>query len=271
MEGIWFAGTADGNPDPWRRTVLVGVSGGRGEDDATLASGAGGDRWLWEAADEPFESIEASAQKLIRYVDEHYQGNVYAIGGLSLGAQIAAEALSARPGIARYAALESALVCPMPWVRALSAPMARMSFGLLRKRWFAKLQAKAFCLPDALFENYYADSLLLSLNSLTNTLTSNAGYTLKAGLGQTQARVLILAGQKEAGVMLRSARALHAAIPRSELWIAPGLKHGELSLNHPELYLQKITDFYEPSMMLTNRIAAVSRVPLRRGCSGRLY
>lgn len=193
-----------------------------------------------EDADEPFESIEQSAQNLIRVITERYGGRVLVLGGLSLGAQIVAEVLSQKPHIADYAVLESALVCPMPATKALAAPMVRMSYGLIRRRWFAKAQAKALMVPDELFEDYFADSRKITKQSLINTLISNGTYHLKAGIAQTTAKTLILAGEKEAKVMLRSARALHDAIPGSELYIAPNRKHGELSMAHPSEFVRRV-------------------------------
>ena len=68
---------------------------------------------------------------------------MFAVGGLSLGGQIAVEALCQQADIADYAVLESALVIPIPGTRAMVAPTVRMSYGLIRNRWFAKLQAKS--------------------------------------------------------------------------------------------------------------------------------
>lgn len=197
-----------------------------------------------DAADEPFESIERSSQKLLDYIDRYHGGHLFALGGLSLGAQIAVATLSARPDIAQYAVLESALVCPMPAIKALAAPMVGMSYGLIRRRWFARLQAKALFVPDALFNTYFTDSLKLSKASLLNTLTSNASYTLSSGLSQTKAKVLIIAGEREGSPMLRSAQLLHQTIPQSELWIAPNMRHGEYSLAHPDAYAARLSEFF---------------------------
>lgn len=63
-----------------------------------------------------------------------------AIAGLSLGGQILVEMLAQKPDICQYALMESTLVIPMRWTHRLIAPMICMSYGLIRKRWFAKLQ-----------------------------------------------------------------------------------------------------------------------------------
>ena len=195
-----------------------------------------------EASDEPFISIEASADGLIRWIDEACGGHVLALGGLSLGAQIAAEALSRRSDIAKYALLDSALVCPVPGMNALAESMVRLSYGLIRLRWFSRWQARAMCVPDGMFEAYYADSLKLSRTSLLNTLRSNAAYRIKPGLSQTAAGTLLLVGDREAAMMIRSASLLADAIPRHALWRAAGMRHGEFSLTEPGNYAALIEE-----------------------------
>lgn len=198
-----------------------------------------------EAADQPFVSIQASATALTEHIRTAYGGHVFALGGLSLGAQIAVETLARTADIADFAVLESALVCPLPGAKTLFAPMARMSFGLLHHRGFAQLQAKSTRLPDSLFEEYFRDSLRLSRETLANTLVSNGTYALPPALASTHAKTLVIAGEKEPAMMRRSARMLHVAIPNSELAIYPRMKHGELSLAYPQTYVTKLKSFFD--------------------------
>jgi len=197
-----------------------------------------------EAADEPFISIQASAQTLLQYIREHCGGRVFALGGCSLGAQIAAEVLALAPEVAQFAVLESALVCPVPGAEALAGPMIGMSYGLIRKRWFSRLQAQALCVPDELFENYYADSLKLNRVSLLRTLQSNAAYRIHPKLKETRAATLIIVGAREVKAERRSARLLHQAIADSVLLEVPGMKHGEWSLKHSEAYAEALMQFF---------------------------
>ena len=90
-------------------------------------------------SDAPFISIEENAARLISYIDVHFGGQILAIGGLSLGGQIAVEMLSQRSDICQYALIESALVKPMKLTSALIGPVFGMSYGLIKQKWFAKL------------------------------------------------------------------------------------------------------------------------------------
>jgi pimeloyl-ACP methyl ester carboxylesterase len=192
-------------------------------------------------SDAPFTTIEANAAKLISCIDTHFGGQVQAIGGLSLGGQIAVEMLSQRPDICRYALLESALVKPMRLTHALLGPTFGMSYGLIRQNWFAKLQAGYLGIPKALFADYYRDTCKISKADMIAFLKANSVYTIKPSLTETVAKVKIVAGSGEQKNVLDSAKMLHKAIAGSDLEILPGLRHGDLSLNKPDQYAKILT------------------------------
>ena len=190
---------------------------------------------------EKFTSIEDNAARILSYIDENFGGQLAVLGGLSLGGQIALEMLAQRPDICRSALIESALVKPSRLTRALIGPTFAMSYGLIKQRWFARWQAAYLGIPKTLFEDYYRDTCAISKEDLIAFTQANCGYALKPM--ETTARVKIVAGSREQRGILASAKMIHRAIPGSELEIIPGLRHGDLSLNHPELYAQILTDW----------------------------
>ena len=190
---------------------------------------------------EKFTSIEGNAARIISYIDEHFGGQVAVLGGLSLGGQISLEMLAQRPDICRSALIESALVKPSRLTRALIGPAFAMSYGLIKQRWFARWQAAYLGIPKSLFEDYYQDTCAISKADLIAFTQANCGYALKPM--ETTARVKIVAGSREQRSILESAKMIHRVIPGSELEILPGLRHGDLSLNHPELYARILTDW----------------------------
>lgn len=113
-----------------------------------------------------FVSIERCAEQLISFVNTNCARQIFAICGLSIGAQIVVEALARAPGISQNAVIESALVSPLKTVSALTAPLYDLSYGLIKKRWFAQLQAKSLNIPDELFEDYYKDSARMTKESI---------------------------------------------------------------------------------------------------------
>jgi pimeloyl-ACP methyl ester carboxylesterase len=192
-----------------------------------------------------FISIEDSANKLIQYIDNEYNGQVFAIGGLSIGAQIVVETLSKRQDIAKYALIESALVYPIKGISALTVPIYKLCYGFVKKRWFAKMQAKILFVPDDMFEKYFEDSCKISKQSLINITLSNGNYELKDSIKKTKAKVLIIVGEKELKIMIKSANLLKEYISHSELYMAKSMVHGEISLVDYEKYLKVIKIFIE--------------------------
>ncbi|HAH75645.1 MAG TPA: alpha/beta hydrolase, partial [Kandleria vitulina] len=61
-----------------------------------------------QGSKEHFISIEHIAKKIIEDINNHYDGQLALIGGLSLGGQILCEMLSIKDDICQYAIIESA-------------------------------------------------------------------------------------------------------------------------------------------------------------------
>ena len=194
-------------------------------------------------SDAPFTSIEDNAARLISYIDTHFGGQVLAIGGLSLGGQVALEMLSQRKDICRYALLESALVKPSKLTAAMISPTFGMSYGLIKQKWFAKLQADYLGIPRELFDDYFRDTCAIGKADMIAFLKANSMYTIKPSLSETTAKTKIVAGAKEPKSIRDSAKLLREAIPGSRMEILPGLRHGDLSINKPEQYVKILTNW----------------------------
>ena len=187
-----------------------------------------------------FSSIEENAARIIAHIDQHFGGKVLALGGLSLGGQIAVEMLTQRPDICRFALLESALVKPMKLTHALIKPTFGMSYGLIKQKWFAKMQAAYLGIPQKLFDDYYRDTCRISKEDMIAFLKSNSAYSIKPALRNTQGKVHIVYGSKEQFSIRASGKLLYHTIPNSTLEVLPGYRHGDLSLNHPQAYAQML-------------------------------
>jgi pimeloyl-ACP methyl ester carboxylesterase len=200
-------------------------------------------------SDAPFTTIEDNAARLISYIDAHFGGQVLAIGGLSLGGQIAVEMFSQCPDICRYALIESTLVKPMKLTHALIGPTFGASFGLIKQKWFAKLQAEYLGIPKDLFDDYFRDTCMIRKEDMIAFLKANSLYTIKPSLTETTAKVMIVAGAKEQKNIRDSAVLLNRAILGSSMKILPGLRHGDLSLNKPKQYAKILTDWIKEGML----------------------
>lgn len=190
-------------------------------------------------SDRDFTSIENNANEIIEYIDNNYNGNVKLIGGLSLGAQILLDILSKRDNICEYAIIESALVFPMKMTNRLIESSINMSYGLINKKWFSKLQFKSLKIKKELFDKYYIDSSNITKNNMISFLKANSNYHLK-NIKTNKSKSIVIVGSKERPIMIKSAKRIHDELINSELEILSGYYHGDLSINHPNEYAEKV-------------------------------
>ena len=173
-----------------------------------------------------FTSIEKNAARIIAFIDEQFGGSVLLIGGLSLGGQIVLEILSQRKDICQYALIESALVVPSKFTYAMIKPAFGSCHGLIKHRWFSKLQFRSLRMPQALFEDYYRDTAKITKSNMIAFLKANTVYRIKPALKNSQAQIRVVVGGKEQRPMIRSAKKLHKILPGSSLEIKDGLLKG---------------------------------------------
>ena len=190
-------------------------------------------------SDRDFTSIESNANEIIEYIDNNYNGNVKLIGGLSLGAQILLDILSKRDNICEYAIIESALVYPMKMTNKLIESSINVSYGLINKKWFSKLQFKSLKIKEELFDKYYIDSSNITKDNMISFLKANSNYHLK-NIKTNKSKSIVIVGSKERPIMIKSAKIIHDELINSELEILSGYYHGDLSINHPNEYAEKV-------------------------------
>ena len=189
-------------------------------------------------SDRTFTSIRDNAVDIINFIEERFDGHIFLLGGLSLGAQIALEILSLKEDICKYAVIESALVIPSQITAKLIKPMLDSSYWLISKHWFSRFQFSYLKIRPDLFDNYYKDSVKISKENMTSFLKANSLYSINPDLQKSTANVLVITGEKEQKSILKSAD----IIPASRHIIVPGLYHGQLSMNNSEKYIMFIND-----------------------------
>lgn len=191
-------------------------------------------------SDKSFTTIEDNAAEIIAFIDAKLGGSVLLIGGLSLGGQILLEMLSQRKDICRFAMVESAAVIPSKLTYALIRPAFGSCYGLIRKKWFSKLQFRSLRIKPELFRDYYRDSCGITRQNLIAFLQESSLYCMKKSLGECTAEVHLFAGERENKRILLSAEKLHKALEKSRLHLLPAMHHGEFSLDHADRYAKEL-------------------------------
>ena len=191
-------------------------------------------------SNDDLSTIEDNAARIISFIDEHLGGSVLLIGGLSLGGQILLEILSQRKNICRYALVESALVIPSKFTYSMIKPVFGSCYGLIKHKWFAKLQFRSYRIKQELFEDYFRDTCGISKQNMISFLQANSLYSVKESLKESCSKVSIFVGEKENNAMQKSASIIHNALPGSSLQVLPKMYHGEFSMNHANDYANTV-------------------------------
>jgi pimeloyl-ACP methyl ester carboxylesterase len=186
----------------------------------------------------PF-SIPDSAQKLIELLEQKGKGKRLIVVGFSLGAQIVIQMLSMKHDLIDYAIINSASVRPIPFAKSFIKPLIRMTFPLVKNKSFSKVQAKALYINNEQFETYYEQSASMKSDSLIRVLEESLSYTLPTGFAKANSKILVTAGSKEKGTMLKSARKIVQSNPNCTGIVLEG-GHGVMLAN-PAMY-NKLVD-----------------------------
>ena len=191
-------------------------------------------------SDSPFTTIEENASRIISFIDEHLHGSVLLMGGLSLGGQILLEILSQRKDICSCALVESACVIPSRLTNALIAPAFGSSYGLIRNRSFARMQFRSLHMKPELFEDYYRDTCGIKKQDMIAFLRANTSYTLKDAFRESSAEIHVYVGDRETRTVRNSAEIICEMRPACTLHHLKDFRHGDFSINHPDMYAATI-------------------------------
>ncbi|WP_245605988.1 alpha/beta fold hydrolase, partial [Promicromonospora kroppenstedtii] len=172
------------------------------------------------SAEVPFGSPGEIVAALAGLLGEATQGSAArtdvprtTVVGFSFGAQLALTLATAHPDLVARTVVVSALAQPTP-VPGLSASLsASLSAGLVRaaaplggQRWFARLQAKALYVDDAMFDDYLRTARSLSAANLVAMTSANAAFRIPEAWAAFPGPALLLAGAAEPRALVRGMR-----------------------------------------------------------------
>jgi len=237
-----------------------------------LLHGGGVSNWMWEQQTQYFTqyhcvvpdlpeqglstnegkfSIKNSAEQLIDLIIDKRNGNKVIIIGFSLGAQIAVQILSLQPQLIDYAIINSALVRPNSFAKSLIKPTIRLSYPLIRNRFFSRLQAKTLYVHNDNFEQYYRESCQMKLETLVRILEENMSFAIPEQFHKSTTKILVTVGAKENSMMKKSAVDLVNNNNNCRGVIIANIGHG-LPLATPSFFNQMIEDWINEEKLPEN-------------------
>ena len=182
----------------------------------------------------PF-SIKGSAEELIPLIEEKAGGKEVILIGFSLGSQVIIQLLNMKPDLIDFAIINSASVRPISFAKNFIKPTIRLTFPLIKKRWFSKLQAKTLYVGEDYFEKYYEESCQMKPETLVRVLEENMSFNIPENFSKANGRILVTVGEKEKAMMQQSAKDLVEANWNCTGVMIPKIGHG-VSLAMPDFF-----------------------------------
>lgn len=207
-----------------------------------------------EERGEEYVSTEDEAYKLLKYVEARCGGELFLLGGVSLGGQIVMEMLGQRPDVARRAIVDGALCIPQPAMAKACSACATLLWPLMFGRAACRLQMWALRtffpdemqFPPELERRYVEDVPRLSRRALRTVYRTYMGsYQLKDAITVSGADIEFWYGEREMRCVKESARLLASKAPRCRVREAKGCSHGTLAVYRPEEWLSFASDMFD--------------------------
>mgnify|MGYP000844226392 CR=1 FL=1 len=201
-------------------------------------------------------STEDSAQEILNYVRQNYDGKLFAIGGVSLGGQIAMELLSIDSKLAEKAIIDGSLCITQPRLAKISIFLVSIFSKLMFSKSSCKLQLSIMnqCYPRLAYldelKNYFMEDMPRTpIKTLVTIYKTYIGYyKLKSSISKSKAKVLYIYGEKELNCVKESAGVFEQLHPNTILYEAKGYNHGYLSAYLPQEWLRLVVPFLEKNV-----------------------
>lgn len=165
------------------------------------------------------------------------------VAGLSLGAQTLVQLLADAPDTLLSAFASSTLVRRLPGA-GLIRPMLWLYAPLKNLPALIRANMRSLGVPMEYYAEFAEDTRGATTDALASILSANMRFGLPAGLNNTQdtlhfPHALVTVGQREYGIMQRSARDLVARLPRGQGYVVRGAGHN-WPITAPDLYARTL-------------------------------
>jgi len=193
-------------------------------------------------------STENSAQQIMEYIKNNCDRKLFAIGGVSLGGQIAIELLSLDSDIAEKAIIDGSICIPQPELARICTVIIKLFGKIMFSKSASKIQLGLMkkmypnmAYPEEI-ENYYIEDMpRLTIKTLVTIYQTYMGeYRLKYAIKESKAQVLYIYGEKEMKCVKESAKLFQKMHPDCTLYEAKGYNHGYLSDYLPLEWLELV-------------------------------
>jgi len=173
----------------------------------------------------PWISLADTAEQVAAIIRERATNGTAHLVGLSLGAYIVAHMLSDHAEVIDHAIMSGVTVFPLPFPGIMKL-MGRVTAPLMKTKIMARVNAKALRVPVEYYAEYYEGLQAMAQPAFLRASAEAGRFTLPPGLAQVSCPTLVVAGQREHPLILRSAKAVVETMPNAQVRIAPNGGHG---------------------------------------------
>jgi pimeloyl-ACP methyl ester carboxylesterase len=156
------------------------------------------------------------------------------IVGLSLGGYVALALLERHAGVAGRVVISGVTAAPWP-NRALLKPQLWLMSALMKRRWYASMQAKAVRLPPQMQAAFTENLQAMDMAAYRRIMEEAAVFRPSPLLHQVNTPTLVTAGGNESKIITQAVTAIQDLMPNAQGRIAPGLGHG-WNVEAPDLF-----------------------------------
>jgi len=194
-----------------------------------------------------YTSTKVEADKIVNYILEQSDGELFAIAGASLGAQIALEVVSRKEVHIKKAFLESGIYFSKNSYRKMLSYrwMIKAMTAMYEWKGLVKWSCRYYGWPVEFSDQIRNDAKALSVESNLNLYDTYFSYSIPDSLKETETDVLFLYGSKEKGMSKNDAKKAASIIKNSRVEVLDGYNHCGISLGNPEEYVAKLKKLLE--------------------------
>lgn len=181
----------------------------------------------------PF-TIRDAADRLAALVRDRAHGGQAHVVGLSLGAQVGLQLAATAPEQVSSILVTGVSLHPSPYAAWMRHPLGRLLLdGTLRAYWpwrmtpaLLRANMRGFEVPEAFGAEFARDTQAMTPEAMMRIVFEESqAFTLPPGLSTAEVPMLVLVGEREEPVVVRSAADLLATVPRSTGGLVPSAGH----------------------------------------------
>ncbi|MFN8528318.1 MAG: alpha/beta hydrolase [Anaerolineae bacterium] len=236
-------------------SLYVEETGTIGAPSIVFLHGVGASGWMWtpqvasltdfhclaidlpghgKSNDAPWVSLADTADQIAAIIREHALNGRAHVVGLSLGGYLALVLLEQHAAVLDRVVISGVTAEPVP-NRALLPVQLWVMSGLLKRRWFVEMQARALHLPPGMEAAFIENLLAMSMPAYRRVWEEAAEFRVPASLREVNTPTLITAGSRESEIIVKAVGTIAQRMPRAQGRLAPGRGHG-WNVEDPDLF-----------------------------------